>query len=79
MGVINMAHGELIMVGAYATYAVQNVFRSHFPGAFDAYLLAALPAAFLAAALTGMLMERAVIRFLYGGHWRPCSRPGACR
>jgi len=66
MGVINMAHGELIMVGAYATYVVQNLVRSHFPGAFDWYLLAALPAAFVAAALTGMLMERTVIRFLYG-------------
>ncbi len=66
MGVINMAHGELIMVGAYATYVVQNLFRSHFPGAFDWYLLAALPMAFAAAAVTGMLMERTVIRFLYG-------------
>ncbi len=46
MGVINMAHGELIMIGAYATYVVQNLFRSYLPGAFDYYLLAALPAAF---------------------------------
>jgi len=51
MGVINMAHGELIMVGAYATYAVQGVFRRYLPGAFDAYLIAALPVAFLSAAL----------------------------
>ena len=51
MGVINMAHGELMMIGAYATYVVQNLFRSHLPGAFDCYLLAALPVAFLAAAL----------------------------
>jgi urea transport system permease protein len=66
MGVINMAHGELIMIGAYATYVVQNLFRSHLPGAFDYYLLAALPAAFAASALTGMALERSVIRFLYG-------------
>ena len=66
MGVINMAHGELIMIGAYATYVVQNLFRAHLPGAFDFYLLAALPAAFAASALTGMVLERSVIRFLYG-------------
>ncbi len=66
MGVINMAHGELIMIGAYATYVVQNLFRTYLPGAFDLYLLAALPAAFAASALTGMVLERSVIRFLYG-------------
>ncbi len=53
MGVINMAHGELIMIGAYATYVVQNLFRSYAPGAFDLYLIAAVPAAFAASALTG--------------------------
>jgi urea transport system permease protein len=66
MGVINMAHGELIMIGAYATYMVQNLFRVHLPGAFDWYLVAALPAAFAASAATGMALERSVIRFLYG-------------
>jgi len=66
MGVINMAHGELIMVGAYATYVVQNLFRSYAPGAFDFYLVAAVPVAFAASALTGMALERSVIRFLYG-------------
>ncbi len=66
MGVINMAHGELIMIGAYATYVVQDAFRTHLPGAFDAYLVAALPVSFLAAAVVGMAMERTVIRFLYG-------------
>jgi urea transport system permease protein len=66
MGVINMAHGELIMIGAYATFVVQNLFRTYLPGAFDLYLLAALPAAFAASAATGMVMERTVIRFLYG-------------
>jgi urea transport system permease protein len=66
MGVINMAHGELMMIGAYATYVVQNLFRQHLPGWFDAYVLAAIPASFLAAALVGALMERTVIRWLYG-------------
>ena len=66
MGVINMAHGELIMIGAYATYVVQNLFRAYLPGAFDFYLVAAVPAAFAASALIGMVLERSVIRFLYG-------------
>ena len=66
MGVINMAHGEFIMIGAYATYAVQNVFRQHFAGAFDAYIVVAIPASFLAAALVGAVIERSVIRWLYG-------------
>ncbi len=66
MGVINMAHGELIMIGAYATYVVQNVFRAHFPGAFDWYLAFAVPAAFMVSALVGMGLERSVIRWLYG-------------
>jgi urea transport system permease protein len=66
IGVINMAHGELIMIGAYATYVVQNAFRAHLPQAFDLYLLAAIPIAFAASAAIGMLLERTVIRFLYG-------------
>jgi len=66
MGVINMAHGELIMIGAYTTYVVQNFFRAHLPGAFDAYLAVAVPAAFAMAALVGMALERSVIRWLYG-------------
>ena len=66
MGVINMAHGELIMIGAYTTYVVQNLFRAWLPGAFDFYILAAVPAAFLVSALVGMALERSVIRWLYG-------------
>jgi urea transport system permease protein len=66
MGVINMAHGELIMIGAYATYVVQNLFRHYAPGAFDVYLVFAVPAAFAASGLVGMILERSVIRFLYG-------------
>ena len=66
MGVINMAHGELMMIGAYATYVVQGLFQKYLPGAFDWYLLAAVPVAFLASALMGAVLERSVIRFLYG-------------
>ena len=66
MGVINMAHGELLMVGAYATYFMQTLFRAYLPQYVDWYLLAAIPVAFLAAALVGMLLERTVIRRLYG-------------
>ena len=66
MGVINMAHGELMMIGAYATYVVQGIFQKYFPGAFDWYLLASVPVAFMASALVGAALERSVIRFLYG-------------
>jgi urea transport system permease protein len=66
MGVINMAHGELIMIGAYTTYVVQNLFRAHAPGAFDAYLAVAVPMSFLVSALVGVALERSVIRWLYG-------------
>jgi urea transport system permease protein len=66
MGVINMAHGELMMIGAYATYVVQGLFRQFAPGAFDWYLVAAVPVAFAASALMGAILERGVIRFLYG-------------
>jgi len=66
MGVINMAHGELMMIGAYVTWLVQNLFRHYAPHWFDAYLLLAVPMAFLVAALVGAVLERGVIRFLYG-------------
>jgi urea transport system permease protein len=66
MGVINMAHGELMMIGAYATYVVQGLFQKYLPGAFDWYLLAAVPVSFAASALMGAVLERGVIRFLYG-------------
>ena len=66
MGVINMAHGELMMIGAYTTYVVQNLFRAYLPGFFDAYVIAAIPAAFIVSALVGAVLERGVIRFLYG-------------
>ncbi|KAF7600206.1 MAG: urea ABC transporter permease subunit UrtB [Candidatus Dactylopiibacterium carminicum] len=66
MGVINMAHGELIMIGAYATYVTQNLVRAWAPGMFEFYPLLAIPVAFTVAALVGVLMERLVIRHLYG-------------
>ncbi|MEY3979639.1 MAG: High-affinity branched-chain amino acid transport system permease protein LivH [Pseudomonadota bacterium] len=66
MGVINMAHGELIMIGAYATYVVQGLFRTYLPDSFNAYLLVAVPAAFCVSALVGAFIERLVLRHLYG-------------
>lgn len=66
LGVINMAHGELIMIGAYTTYVIQSFFKTYFAGWVDWYLVAAIPAAFLVSALIGMLIERTVIRPLYG-------------
>lgn len=66
IGVINMAHGEFLMIGAYATYLVQNLFRHYAPKAFDWYLLAAVPASFAAAACLGVVLERLVLKRLYG-------------
>ncbi len=66
MRVINMAHGEMLMLGAYSTFAVQNLVRQVAPGLFDLYLLLAVPVAFLVCALVGVFLERTVIRFLYG-------------
>jgi urea transport system permease protein len=66
MGVINMAHGELMALGAYATFVVQNLFRAAWPGAFDYYFLVALPVSFVVAAAVGVVLERGVIRRLYG-------------
>ena len=66
MGVINMAHGEMVMLGAYTTFVVQQVIRDNAPGLIGASLLIALPLAFLVTALMGMLIERTVIRPLYG-------------
>ncbi|WP_084530695.1 urea ABC transporter permease subunit UrtB [Burkholderia sp. WSM2232] len=66
IGVINMAHGEFLMIGAYATYVVQNLFQRMAPGAVDWYPLVAVPASFAAAALVGIVIERLVLKHLYG-------------
>jgi urea transport system permease protein len=66
MGVINMAHGEMVMLGAYTTFVVQELIRSKNPALFDYSLAIAIPLAFLVSGLVGILVERCIIRFLYG-------------
>ena len=66
MGVINMAHGELMALGAYTTYVTQGWFQGNAPGAFEYYFLVSLPLSFLVAGAAGFVLERGVIRFLYG-------------
>jgi urea transport system permease protein len=66
MGVINMAHGEMVMIGAYCTFVVQEVIRTRYPGLFDYSLLIAVPLAFVVSGAIGILIERSIIRFLYG-------------
>ena len=66
MGVINMAHGEMVMLGAYTTYVVQEVIRAKNPALFGYSLAIALPLAFAVAGLVGILIEQGIIRFLYG-------------
>ncbi len=66
MGVINMAHGEMVMIGAYTTFVVQEIIRAHAPWLFEASLFIAVPLAFLVAGAIGIVIERGLIQFLYG-------------
>jgi urea transport system permease protein len=66
MGVINMAHGEMVMIGAYTTFVVQELIRAHSPWLFDYSLAIAIPLAFLVAGAIGVAIERGIIRYLYG-------------
>lgn len=65
MGIINMAHGEFIMIGAYTTYVIQNIFQKYLFGIFGLYVFVALIASFLVAALLGFLLEKTIVRYLY--------------
>ncbi len=66
MGVINMAHGEMVMIGAYVTFMVQEYIRTFSPALFDYSLIIAVPLAFVVAGFIGILIEQCIIRFLYG-------------
>ena len=86
MGVINMAHGEMVMIGAYTTFVVQEAIRAHMPSLFGASLFISVPLAFLVSGGLGIVIERSMIRFLYGRpledaarHLRPVPGPAAGR
>lgn len=65
MGIINMAHGELMTMGAYVTYLTAQIFRHYLPGLMDVYIFVAIPLAFIVTFLFGWIIERGLIRWLY--------------
>lgn len=66
MGIINMAHGEMLMLGSYTAYVVQEFFTASMPGALDVFFLVALPLSFVIVGGVGMVIERGILRWLYG-------------
>jgi urea transport system permease protein len=66
MGIINMAHGEMLMLGSYTAYVLQETFITHFPNYLDYYFVLALPLSVVVVGCVGLLMERGILRFLYG-------------
>ena len=66
MGIINMAHGEMLMLGSYTAYVLQEIFITNFPDYLDYYFILALPLSVLVVGCVGLLMERGILRFLYG-------------
>ncbi|MCZ6875811.1 MAG: urea ABC transporter permease subunit UrtB [bacterium] len=66
MGIINMAHGEMLMLGSYTAYVLQELFIAHLPQYLDYYFVLALPLSIVVVGIVGLLMERSILRFLYG-------------
>ena len=66
MGIINMAHGEMLMIGSYTAYVLQELFAAYLPGYLDYYFILALPLSIVTAGCVGLVMERGILRFLYG-------------
>ena len=77
MGVVNLAHGEFMALGAYMVYLCSQVTHDKFPAFAPYYFIFAIVIAFVVAAASGSLVEWALIRFLYEVRSTPCSRPGA--
>ena len=79
MGIINMAHGEMVMLGAYTTFVVQEIIRTYNPALFDYSLVIAVPLAFLWRARWASPSNAASFAFSTGVRSKPCWRPGGCR
>lgn len=77
MGIINMAHGEFVMIGAYMAYVMQQIFAALFGRSGSLYYIAAIPFAFVITFLLGCIMERTLVTRLYGRKWTVCLQHGA--